>query len=137
MLKKRALELVITEQLEPKEIPARAQHALDAVCVVEHTVIPPQTEALVLVQCHLSGLRIIEGHSELWEKKCLIAANGDVYVKPYAIFSIKIGNFNKYAALQRNELVGRAIKAHVPLVCNNAIEVVIPGMNNVTDTLSI
>ena len=138
VLKKRALEPVVAEPIEPKETPARAEQGLDAVRVVERTVIPPQTEALIPVKCHLSGLRIIEGRSELWEKKHLVRANSVADIKHYAAFLIKIGNFtNNAVALQKNERVGRAIKAHVPSGGKTAIHVVIPGMNEVPDALSI
>ena len=69
----------------------------------------------VQVTASQSGLRIIEGRPDLWERKRLVTANGIAKIRPNMPFVVKVANFSgEEATLQRNERIASALPVPIP-----------------------
>ncbi len=98
-----------TELSEQKALSSRVTSAFDAVQIVEHIIIPPQTEVFVPVKSRQADLQIIEGRNDLWDKKRLIAANGvaDLKLNPPSESKLRISQITHLLSRRTNELAAR------------------------------
>ena len=115
IIRRQALRPVTSQLPEPATIGSRAAANFNSIRVARKVTIPARSEIFVEVTTQTSGLRIVEGRNDLWERKKIVTANGVADVIANRPFLVQIANFSSSPViLRKNERVGKASRVPIP-----------------------
>ena len=114
--RRQALKPIEESLPEKKVLGSRAGSSFNSIRVAKTVKLRPNTQSYVEVTSKTQGLRIIEGRSDLWEKKKIATASGIAEVTPDKKFLVQVANFSKrVVTLQKGERLGTSLPVPIPV----------------------
>ncbi len=95
------------EKPEPKEVGSRKRAPQDFIRVTQQISLPARAETVVPVSSPVHGLRLLEPHEPLYERRRVSVAHGKVEVRLHTPFNVRVANFGEErVVLVPNQIVG-------------------------------
>ncbi len=100
---------------EPKEVGPRKRAPQDFIRVTQGISLPARAETVVPVSNPVHGLRLLEPHEPLYERRRVSVAHRIVEVRPHTPFNVEVAKVGEEkVVLVPNQIVGRALEAPIP-----------------------